>query len=487
MKNTFKKVIVFMLALSMLSASFSVFAYAAENTVKNVVCTVYKDGATGRGFSWSTDSNSVSDVQIVKTSQYDKNFSKAKTYSGSTSKYLGRYIHHVAVTSLKAGTEYTYRVGDAKKDIWSKKATLKTDNGDSKFSFIAIADVQASSKENFKQAYRTAKAALSKAPNAEFMINLGDYVNDNNNEQWDLYFDTFKSINNTLTHVPVVGNHDGALDGEVTGSLRSLRFKNMFCLDESMNQSLDGVYYSFDYGNAHFAVLNTNDMWPMSQAQRNWLKNDMSNSDAQWKIILAHRSLYSAGKNINKPDTVTMRQMLIPLIDELGIDMVYAGHDHMYLRTAPVSGDAKTKTKYVTEVYNGKSVKFALNPEGTVYTIPSTAGTKRYSVNEDAISPVLDVADKAFSTSEKGGCFCTTEINGNKLIYKAYTVNDKTQKVTLVDQFAIKKTKAKETVSPTNLDNTVITSAITAPINAAEAVVIMLVSYVKLLFQKIAK
>ena len=40
----------------------------------------------------------------------------------------------------------------------------------------------------------------------------------------------------------------------------------------------------------------------------------MNSSDAQWKIILMHRACYSAGKNINKPDTVIMRKRLLPII-----------------------------------------------------------------------------------------------------------------------------------------------------------------------------
>lgn len=486
MRKHSKRILALLLALIMLSGSISVYAYAADNTIKNVICTMYKDGATGRGFSWATDESAGSDVQIVSTKNYDKNFSKAKTYSGTQEKYMGRYIHHVAVTTLKSGTQYAYRVGDKKTNTWSKKAVFKTDNKDKKFSFIAIADVQASSKKNFDHAYLTAKAAYNKLPNAEFYVNLGDYVNDCNNEQWDMYFRSFKGINNYMTHVPVAGNHDSIQDGKIEGQGRGFRFRNMFCLDESKNQTIDGVYYSFDYGNAHFAVLNTNDMWPMSQAQRNWLRNDMSNSNKEWKIVLGHRAFYSAGKNIDKPDTIMMRKMLIPLMDDLGIDMVYAGHDHMYLRTAPVYSEKKANTKYVTEMYNGKKTTFALNPKGTVYALPSTAGTKRYNVNEDAIDPILDVADKAISTKDIGGCFCTTEIDGNKLIYKAYTVSDKNQKVKLIDSFAIKKTEKRESIAPTNYDDTVITSMITAPINMANGIVIMLESYIKLLVQVVA-
>ena len=113
--------------------------------------------------------------------------------------------------------------------------------------------------------------------------------------------------------MPVAGNHDG----NITNKLNTFSFPSMFCLDTSANRSLEGVSYSFDWGNMHFAVLTTNDMYPMSQAQRNWFVNDLSSTDKQWKVVLMHRSLYSAGKNINKPDTVELRSDLLPLMDEL--------------------------------------------------------------------------------------------------------------------------------------------------------------------------
>ena len=317
-------------------------------------------------------------------------------------------------------------------------------------------------------------------PDAEFTVNLGDYVNDNTNDEWDWYFSNFAFANDILTQVPVAGNHDG----NITNKFNTNCFKNTFCLDQSKNESIEGVYYSFDYGNAHFAVLNTNDMYPMSQAQRNWLINDMSASDAQWKIILAHRSFYSAGKNINKPDTIVMRNVLLPIIDQLDIDMVYAGHDHMYLRTNQVKGDALVEgTTYVDEIYNGEKVTFAVNPEGTVYTLPSTAGTKRYAVNEDAIPPVLDVAAVAETTRDRGGCFCTTEINGGKLIYKAYIVDDETQEISLIDSYAIMKTEPGKSTESNLPDGLAITFAMYF-VNFFTAIFGMLKSYFGMLINK---
>lgn len=479
MKSIVKKTISVILACLMLTGGAAV-ASAADNTVKNSSCTMYGDGETGRGFCWFTTGKAGTDLQLVKTDDFDGNFANAKSYSGTQNLYRKQYSHQVAVTDLLPGTSYTYRVGDAAANVWSDAKSFVTDDGDEAFKFITIADVQASSNENFAHAALTLKGALSVMPDAEFTVNLGDYVNDNTNDEWDWYFSNFAFANDILTQVPVAGNHDG----NITNKFNTNCFKNTFCLDQSKNESIEGVYYSFDYGNAHFAVLNTNDMYPMSQAQRNWLINDMSASDAQWKIILAHRSFYSAGKNINKPDTIVMRNVLLPIIDQLDIDMVYAGHDHMYLRTNQVKGDALVEgTTYVDEIYNGEKVTFAVNPEGTVYTLPSTAGTKRYTVNEDAIPPILDVAAVAETTRDRGGCFCTTEINGGKLIYKAYIVDDETQEISLIDSYAIMKTEPGKSTESNLPDGLAITFAMYF-VNFFTAIFGMLKSYFGMLINK---
>ena len=475
MRNKLKKAAALALVCLMLLGAAAVPAGAAG--VTRVSCTMYGNGASGRGFCWFTAEKSGSDLQLIKTADYTGGFNGAKTYTGAQKLYRGRYSHQVAVTDLEPGTAYTYRVGDAAADVWSEPCTFVTDDADDAFSFIVIADVQASSDENFAHAALTMKAALHTLPGAEFAVNLGDYVNDNTNDEWDWYFSNFAFANNALTQVPVAGNHDG----NITNKANTNCFRNMFCLDRSANRSIEGVYYSFDFGNMHVAVLNTNDMYPMSQAQRNWLVNDMTGSDALWKVVLMHRSLYSAGKNINKPDTVVMRNELLPVFDELGLDLVFAGHDHMYLRTAPLRGDARVEdVTYVTEIQNGEETEFAVDPAGTVYALPSTAGTKRYAVNENAMPPILDTAEACFSTRELGGCFVTVEISGGRLIYKAYTVDDDTQEIAQVDSFGILKSAAGS-ADAKRLDQSFFSTLVSFGFNFAKAFVKMLVSYIRLL------
>ncbi|MBR3975545.1 MAG: metallophosphoesterase family protein [Clostridia bacterium] len=476
MKTLLKKSLCMVLACLMLFGCMAVGASADE--VKRISCSMYADGATSRGFCWYTLEDGNSDLQLVTEAEYlVSGFSNAVSYVGKTEEFRDQFAHKVVVEDLTAGTSYCYRVGDAEKNMWSDTCSFTTDDGDNAFSFITIADVQASSNENFAQAAKVMKAAMDTMPEAEFVVTLGDFVNDNTNDEWDWYFKNFAFANNNTTLVPVAGNHDG----NITNKLNTYVFQNTFCLDESDNQSLEGVYYSFDYGDAHIAVLNTNDMYPMSQAQKNWLINDMKTSDAKWKLVFMHRALYSAGKNINKPDTIILRNTLIPIFDEIDIDFVMAGHDHMYMRTAPVYADARTEVTTVTESYNGVSTTFALNPEGAVHVLPSTAGTKRYSVNEDAIAPIMDVAEIALSTSDLGGCFATTTIDGDYLIYTAYVVDDETQEITQIDTYAIKKTDKNE-VQDSELDESMATSFFNYLYNLFYAIIDMIKSYLGILF-----
>ena len=231
-------------------------------------------------------------------------------------------------------------------------------------------------------------------------------------------------------------------------------------------------------------MLNTNDMYPISEEQINWLQNDMNSSDAQWKIILMHRACYSAGKNINKPDTVIMRKRLLPIIDSLDIDVVINGHDHMYLRTYQVKDDKIQPTEYITENYKGEEITYALNPEGTVHILPNTAGTKRYGVHKDAMEPILK--NSAVAAQPYKSMFSTFTIDGDRLIYRAYTVDvdDETCEATgyeKFDEYAIKKTTKGEAKEHEELPTDFLSNFTKNVVNVPVAIVYMLVKYILIL------
>ena len=202
-----------------------------------------------------------------------------------------------------------------------------------------------------------------------------------------------------------------------------------------------------------------------------------------------HRALYSQGKNINKPDTIIMRNVLIDIFDELDIDLVYAGHDHVYYRSVPVKGDEVVENvTYVTENYKGEEITFANNPDGTVHILPSTAGTKRYGINEDAIDPIGEACAFNLSTRDMGGCFMTTVVDGDKIIIKSYLVDDETQEISLIDQYAIKKDLSeKPEVTPTELPTDNVSNIAAYVSNIVSEIIGMLYSYVAVLLPQAIK
>ncbi len=503
MKNTVKRSFSAVLAVVMLVTCFMFSASADDLTGYEVVrqhSTMYGDTATQRGFSWFTKSDCDSVVQVVKAYDYYlTGFDNAVTFEATSKSFQDYYNHKAVATGLTKGTTYFYRVGNVENDIWGADSKFVTDNGDGKFSFIAISDVQASNYDNFQKASYVLKAAMETFPQAEFYSNTGDFVNDCTNEEWNTYAGLFGFANNNLTIVPAAGNHEG----NITSKLNVGWFNTTFNLEqpEGLLNGANGTFYSFDYGNTHFCVLNTNDMYPMTEAQRNWIMNDLTASDAHWKIVMCHRAPYSAGKNINKPDTVLLREFLIEIMDATDVDLVLSGHDHMYMRTKQVKGDAPCEdTKFVTEVYNGVETTFALNPEGTVYALPSTAGTKRYAVNTDAMDPIFDCADSYCTTrSEKdengvetnpnaGGCFAGIKIDGDKLIYEAYVLSDidpenpdAEQVVTKIDEYAIKKTVANEDIKDTHLPTDAVGTIDKTISNFIVAIPSLIITYIKML------
>ncbi len=488
MKKSVKRSLAALLAVIMLFSCIGV-SVSAENTTGyetlRVNCTMYGDTQTQRGFTWYTEKYCDGVIQVVKKSDYNGGFGNSMVFAAETNEFQDYYGHKVVVTGLEPGTTYYYRVGSLNKNAWSKTGKFVTDNGDGKFSFIAIADVQASSLENFEQAALVMDEAMKSNKKAEFVVNLGDFVNDCTNDEWNWYGEAFMDANTSLTLVPVAGNHEG----NITNKLNVSWFANMFNLKagEGAGNGVNGVYYSYDYGNAHFCVVNSNDMYPMVAAQRNWIINDLENSDAEWKFLLLHRAVYSAGKNINKPDTLAMRETIIEIVDQTDVDVVLSGHDHMYFRTKQVAGDAVCEdTTYVTEKFNGKETTFAKDPDGAVYILPSTAGTKRYSVNENPIDPINECADVKLSTSDMGGCFSNIYIDNGKLVYEAYVVDDETQEVTKIDEYAIKKTTKAEENEESKLPTDAIGTLDASVWNFFTEIFGLLITYVKLIPQLIA-
>lgn len=93
-------------------------------------------------------------------------------------------------------------------------------------------------------------------------------------------------------------------------------------------------YYTYKKGNVRFFVLDSNYMDPK---QRAWIETELRGTgNGDWKICYFHHPLYSSAR-FHGPAT-DLRKTLEPLFVKYGVDVVLAGHEHVYERVRPQQG-----------------------------------------------------------------------------------------------------------------------------------------------------
>lgn len=100
------------------------------------------------------------------------------------------------------------------------------------------------------------------------------------------------------------------------------------------NFNMQGRYYTFRRDSVQFFALDTNGNadW---ENQLTWLEQELSRSDAPWKIVFGHHQIYSSGVYGLNQDFV---KTLTPIFQKYGVQLYINGHDHNYERTNSIKG-----------------------------------------------------------------------------------------------------------------------------------------------------
>ncbi|WP_300383120.1 metallophosphoesterase family protein, partial [Clostridium sp.] len=376
------------------------------------------DTQNSMGFAWYTEENvKGTKVEVVENNGQEVEFSKGIVFNG-VCETVGTKIngdskvyesHKVISDKLKPGTKYFYRVGDG--ITWSEVGSFTT-SSQGEFSFLYLTDSQGKNEGDYEVWAKTLDKALTQFPDSKFMVMGGDMVDTglnvpNNEQEWIYFFEKAMNSLLKLPMAPVMGNHEGRNN---TG------FANHFNLPitKDVKSTPLNAVYSFDYNDVHFAMLNTEmaESKEMFEPQIEWLKRDMISTDKKWKIIVLHKPLYSTSSHIKDKDIVeVIKPMLGPVIDELGIDLVLQGHDHIYARTAQIYNGEKTE-----DIVTEGTVK---NPKGTMYLISNTSGFKYYDQHPDSNLELFEKTEQPNDQSYTG-----ITINGTELKIESYLLNN---------------------------------------------------------------
>jgi predicted MPP superfamily phosphohydrolase len=92
-------------------------------------------------------------------------------------------------------------------------------------------------------------------------------------------------------------------------------------------------YYTYTKSHVQFFAL---DSTYMSPQQLTWLETELENSKADWKICYFHHALYSS--SAAHGSATELQGVLEPLFVTYGVQVVFAGHDHVYERVKPQRG-----------------------------------------------------------------------------------------------------------------------------------------------------
>ncbi len=357
----------------------------------------WKTAAMGSPGSLEVRAKQAKDSTVVKAE-----VAELPVYNGGKPYTL--YTAHAK--NLLPGTEYEYRVTTGKRQSpWQE---FRTEPETTAFKTLIFGDSQS---VDYKEWANTAQSAWKRVPDAAFFVNMGDLVDNGQDDyQWNAWFDGAAKLSMAIPIAPVMGNHEAYnLDWKMA---LPTYYLTLFAIPGNGPSGLERYAYSYDYGDVHFIVLNTQSeelrSWypDLLKQQQKWLQKDLAQTQKKWKVVLMHRGIWKHPFNGPLDENGST---FAPLFDTYHVDLVFTGHVHSYARTAALK--------------NGRR-----DPAGTVYITTGRSGEKTWDK-----SPQKPMDEVYYNPLDMPN-YLVLEASQAALKVAAFKQNDE-----LIDQTEIKK------------------------------------------------
>lgn len=129
----------------------------------------------------------------------------------------------------------------------------------------------------------------------------------------------------------VVGNHD-----RTGGDSDDAVWQKVFNLPQNGPAGYKELVYSFDIGNSHFAVLDSEKPHTniINSVQRDWLDKDLAASSKEHKFVFYHEPAFQVAQDAEDglDANPSERDALWSIIKKYKVDAVFNGHAHIYAR-----------------------------------------------------------------------------------------------------------------------------------------------------------
>ena len=345
----------------------------------------------------------------------------------------GKWSNQATITGLEPGTVYAYQLvnGEEKSDV----ATFTTaTNGAFSFAFAGDPQIGASGNaDSDTQGWDKTLGIIADSTQfdgVDFLLSAGDQVNTANNEdQYNGYLDHDELL--SLPVATVVGNHDSS----------SNAYDQHFNVpnESELGVTNAGGNYWFVYNNTLFLALNSNSM--STAEHKAFMEQAIAEAgDVDWKVVTFHHSVYSVASHAVDGDILQRREALVPVFEDLDIDVVLMGHDHVYVRTYMMDGLTPiTESDKYTDQDGDGIPESVTNPDGILYvTANSASGSKFYTIqstkyeysavqNQERVPNVsrVDVSEDAFTI--------TTYRTSDMSVVDTFTINRETANTSLLE------------------------------------------------------
>ena len=337
------------------------YSSMSKNEAMYIRQIITADSAKSRTIMWQSEAAENGAFVEYRVKGAEQISSASATNEQFTDDKTTTYLHSTTLSNLTPDTKYEYRVGYSdKRSEWHDFAT----ESKGKFKALIFPDSQSN---DYRGWANLAQAAGKANPDAAFFVNMGDLVdNGEDHTQWRAWFEAVQGMIDKIPVAPLLGNHETY---DLNWKVRMpTAYLNLFSLPANGSTERKNQYYSYDYDDVHFVVLNTQ-MAEMEQfqpgllaAEIEWFKNDISKTNKKWKVVLMHKDVltYAFKNRTDRQAGISdIGQAFMPLFDEYGVDVVLTAHLHTYRN-------------------RGHIENFERDDRGPLYILTGVAGNVRY-------------------------------------------------------------------------------------------------------------
>ena len=285
-------------------------------------------------------------------------------------------LHTAVMTGLTKGTDVYYQVGGTNGKMSGVQGPVHVGPRsrqveDAALTFVAFGDLGVSSAASVASAgvaFNTSMLLQRLVNETDVIVHVGDISYAMGKAAfWPEFFAEIEPVAARVPWQVCIGNHEYDWPTQPfkpplftyakdSGGECGVPYEKRFDMDREGPGG--NIFYSFELGPVHFALISSEHNMTSGSEQLTWLARDLAAVDrarTPFVVFAMHRPLYDSTLYSLLPEATTMKDAIEPVLLANEVDVAMFGHVHQYSRSCPIA--------------HGKC-----SPSGPVYMTIGTAG-----------------------------------------------------------------------------------------------------------------